>query len=149
MITLNKKLLEKIKAYFASQEDILLVYLYGSQAKGTAKVSSDIDLAILTKKNGRDPFDIQIDAMDELVKITKREVEVQNLRSVEISFAHRVISEGKLLFARSLEDKVSYETYVLRTYFDLKPLYKEFYTVLEQRARLGIIGQPTVREGIV
>ncbi|AGT32667.1 hypothetical protein M493_12100 [Geobacillus genomosp. 3] len=37
---------ERLMAYFAGEEDIQKVVLFGSRARGTARYNSDIDLCI-------------------------------------------------------------------------------------------------------
>lgn len=137
---MNKKEIRSIRNYFSKIPAIVLVYLYGSQAVGEAKNESDIDLAILVDEAKADAFDLQFKAMSDLGRNINKEIEVQNLHAVDISFAHRVITEGKLIHSKNIKDKVEYETYVLRQYFDLKPLLDEFYSYLRERARRRLIG---------
>lgn len=132
--------IKKIKNYFRQNPVVMLVYLYGSQAKGESKEDSDIDLAILVDEAKADSLEVQLKAISDLGRISYKEIEVQNLHAVDISFAHRVITEGKLIHSKNIKDKVEYETYVLRQYFDLKPLLDEFYSYLRERARRGLIG---------
>ena len=44
---MKKAVLAKISQFFASQEGVVAVYLYGSQAKKIATAKSDLDLAVL------------------------------------------------------------------------------------------------------
>lgn len=43
----EKALVQQIVALLAEQDDILAVYLFGSQAQGKAQRGSDVDIAIL------------------------------------------------------------------------------------------------------
>lgn len=133
--------IQAIQEYFAQKAGVELVYLYGSQAKKTAREDSDIDLAILVDEKKADAFDTQIQASYALTKQLHQEVEIQNLVAVDVRFAHTVLSQGKLLYARSLEAKVIYETFILQQYFDLKPLYTEYFTHLAERARTRSLGK--------
>lgn len=142
---MKNKDLQKIKNYFAKIKAVKLVYLYGSQATNQAKSDSDIDLAILVDEKKGDSLDIQLQAMADLPSMLGKAVEVQNLLAVDVVFAHRVITEAELILARDKDEKVAYETYILRQYFDLKPFYDEFYATLAERARRGLIGELTIR----
>ena len=58
--TLNKEVVEKIKAYLhlleSSGVGIEKGILFGSYSKGTAKKYSDIDLCVVSPKFGKDPI---------------------------------------------------------------------------------------------
>jgi len=60
---------------------------------------SDIDLGVYVDKK-REDIDIQLTAMNELSTILHKEVEVQILNNCSITFAYRVISEGKIIFQK-------------------------------------------------
>ncbi len=146
---LNKKTLAKIKAYFSKQPDVIAVYLYGSQARGNAGKKSDIDLAVLLdEKKGKGlPSSWggrHVNMMTELGLILKKELEIQDLYLADVSFIHRVLTEGKLLYSSNESERVEFETNSLNQYFDLGPLYREYDQILEERAREGFIGKPTL-----
>ena len=139
---LNKKKLDKIKHYLVKQKDILVAYLYGSQTTGEANKNSDIDLAVLFDENKRLPSSWggrHISIATELSGILQKEVEVQDLSLVDISFCHRVLSEGKLIYSKKEKARTDFEVNCLNKYFDLKPLYQEYSQTLQNQARKGAI----------
>ncbi|OGG27106.1 hypothetical protein A2960_03130 [Candidatus Gottesmanbacteria bacterium RIFCSPLOWO2_01_FULL_39_12b] len=138
---MKKVISEKIGKYFSKIKAVKLVYLYGSQARNDAKENSDIDLAVLFDDSKGDSLKIQIESASLLEDLLNKKIEVQNLNVIDIVFAYRVISEGKLLYAKDQIYKVRYEERVLRQYFDLKPLFDEFDTHLEERARNKLLGR--------
>lgn len=146
---MEKVLLSRMRNYFTKQPLVLLAYLYGSYAKGSEREDSDIDVAILVDEKKGNSLTVQLDATADLSKLLGREVEVQNLGAVDVAFAHRVLSEGKLIFARSIDYKIAYETYILRQYFDLKPFYDAFYETLGERAKRGLIGRVSMSEELL
>lgn len=146
---LSKKTLGKIRAYFKKQPDVVAVYLYGSQARSEADKDSDIDLAVLLdeEKGKKLPSSWggrQVHFMNDLIGLLNQQMEIQDLSAVAISFVYRVLSEGKLLYCKNDSERVKFETRVLNQYFDLKPFYQEYYQILGERARKGLIGQPAV-----
>src|SRR3972149_12043706 len=96
---LNQKTVKKITKYFSKNPEVAAVYLYGSYARGEARADSDIDLAVLvTDTRKYKGFSIpQVIFSADLEKITGKKVEVQDLTACSVEFAHRVLSEGKLL----------------------------------------------------
>lgn len=125
--------------YFRKRPKVAAVYLYGSQARNQAKKYSDIDLAVLVEdKSKYTRLNLpQIVFAQDLSKLTRKEVDVQDLDKVSVDFAHRVLAEGKLLLSNNERARIKFEERVLRTYFDLKPALEEYYQHLSQIAKKG------------
>lgn len=139
---IDAKDLAKIRKYFKKQPTVAAVYLYGSFAKGEAKKDSDIDLGIvfLRKKKREQPFLLpQLVFADELTKILKRKVEIQDLDDCSLSFAYRVISEGKVLVGKEASRRVEFEVDVMRRYFDLQNFYQEYEKQIAHLAGKGVL----------
>lgn len=136
---LRENIIEKIAKYFSRKPQVIAVYLYGSFAKGEAKKDSDIDLGVVLGKKGRPrAFRIpQVIFSQELSKLLREKVEVQDLSASSLEFSHRVLSEGKLIFCRDHAKRIDFETMVVRKYFDLKPYFEEYYHYLSQIAKKG------------
>lgn len=135
---LNTQLLRRIQKYFAKKPETVAVYLYGSYVRGDAKKDSDIDLGVIFGRKQSKPFHLpQVIFAEELGKILNKKVEIQNLAVCRIDFAHRVLSEGKLIYSRQEKKRIDFEEKVLRTYFDLKPSFDQYYHYLSQIAKKG------------
>lgn len=138
-MNINSDTKTKIINYFTKRPKVAVVYLYGSQARGEAKRDSDIDLAVLvTDKRKYKGFGIpQVVIAQDLSEITGEKVEIQDLTSCRIDFAHRVLTEGKLLHSNNERARIAFEENILRTYFDLKPALEEYYKYLSEIAKKG------------
>src|SRR3989304_6705201 len=136
---LNQKTVKKIIKYFSKKPEVATVYLYGSYARGDAKIDSDIDLAVLvTDPRKYKGFSIpQVVFALDLSKITGKKVEVQDLTACSVEFAHRVLSEGKLLTSNNEKDRVNFQTSTVRKYFDLKPILDEYNYYLAKIIKRG------------
>src|SRR3989344_9102258 len=136
-ISLNTK--NKIINYFSKRPEVAAVYLYGSRARGDAKKDSDIDLAALvTDRRKYTGFGIpQVVFAADLEKITGKKVEVQDLTACSVEFAHRVLSEGKLLTSNNEKERVNFQTSIVRKYFDLKPILDEYNYYLAKIIKRG------------
>lgn len=49
----GQTLIQKLKEYFEKRDDVLMAFLFGSQAKGYARRTSDWDIAVYLKKENR------------------------------------------------------------------------------------------------
>ena len=136
---LNQKTVKKIIKYFSKKPEVAAVYLYGSYARGEARADSDIDLAVLvTDTRKYKGFSIpQVIISAELEKITGKKVEVQDLTACSVEFAHRVLSEGKLLTSNNEKERVNFQTSIVRKYFDLKPILDEYNYYLAKIIKRG------------
>lgn len=135
----DKSLQRKIIKYFSKKKEVGTVYLFGSQIKGGARESSDIDLGILFAKLRKKSILSFPEASysSGLSEILGKKVEVIDLGRTRIDFAHRVITEAKLLLSNSEEERIKFEEKILSLYFDLKPALDEYFNNLSQITRKG------------
>ncbi len=99
------------------------LWVYGSEATGTATADSDIDLAGLFRRR---PEGLEIfDARSDLVEILHREVDLVDLDRVSPILGMQVLKHGRLVVDRSpVRRHVSYFR-ILSLYDDLMPLRRE------------------------
>lgn len=93
--------------------DVRLIYLFGSQADGSATPSSDIDVAVLLKKK-LDPvtrFDLEQSLAIEL----NQDVDLVDLLTASTVLQNQVVMHGKLLFG-SENEQTKFEMQVMSMY---------------------------------
>ncbi len=81
---MKMELVDELKSYFSKREDVAFAFLFGSQAKGLATPSSDIDVAVYFYPRRRRPIEFEepvyYEKEDEIwadiEKLLKKEVEV-------------------------------------------------------------------------
>ncbi|MDQ7060742.1 MAG: HI0074 family nucleotidyltransferase substrate-binding subunit [Sulfurimonas sp.] len=95
MMQNTRSLINEIKSIILKYANPTRIYLYGSQANGTAKEGSDIDIAY-DDENFTQSYliDEDINNIKTLVKI-----DVQNISKAGDRFKNRVKSTGKVLFS--------------------------------------------------
>jgi predicted nucleotidyltransferase len=127
-----KQKMPALRKLFAGDPRVLGVFLFGSQADGTATARSDIDLAVL--------FDRELDLKEEIrfeVGISDiletDDVDVVNLNRASLLFRFRAIA-GKLLYAR---DAVRVSDFIERTLIEqrdfaprAKAMLRDFFATL-------------------
>jgi predicted nucleotidyltransferase len=103
--------------------EVLAVYLYGSRARGTARVDSDVDVAVLLA--GRAPVTLENPARDlerQLEGRLRLPVEVVILNGASPDLVHRVMRDGMVLLDRDRAARLRFEVRARNEYFDLEPL---------------------------
>lgn len=134
MIDINKAKL-KIER-LARENNLKFVILYGSQARGAAKNSSDIDIAVLGEKTIS--FAKLVDLINEFTDILEtNEVDVKSLHNTDPLFRYEVTREGILLYGDE-KDYVSFKAYAFRDYMDSCDLFRLKEIIIKKRlAHLG------------
>lgn len=116
-------LVEQLTEYFRTADPrIAAAWLFGSQARGTARPDSDVDVAVLY---GEPPawsspggaFDVEGD----LERRTRRSVQVVVLDTAPVDLVHRVLRDGILLCERDRSRRIRFEVRARNEYFDLLP----------------------------
>jgi predicted nucleotidyltransferase len=119
MLTTLQKSFEE---FSVQQENFLLVFLFGSFARGFGTDESDVDVAIMFKKVP-DFFGLS-DLKDQLSCCAGKEVDIVTLNTASPIIRMQVLRYGLLV----KKDKTAYNDFfvsTLREYYDLKCLRKE------------------------
>ncbi|MDE3091325.1 MAG: nucleotidyltransferase domain-containing protein, partial [Chloroflexota bacterium] len=115
----------KLAQFFAQQPDVVVAYLFGSVAKGTARPQSDVDVAVL--------FDARLDRfaradrfLDLLGRIpselSTHEFDLRLLNDTTPVFLAQVIGSGEPIYARSRREQIDFEVRAMTEYIDTQPL---------------------------
>jgi predicted nucleotidyltransferase len=103
---------------------VSLVYVFGSRAQGDPGPMSDLDLAVLLTRTApvaalRAELAHEFSAFSNGFPV---DLIILNHASIELAFS--VVSQGKVLFERSLAERVEYEADVLSRYGDYLPFLR-------------------------
>jgi len=107
------------------------LYRFGSQAKGTARPDSDVDLAILS----REPIPNlrRFELAQELATQLHRDVDLVDLRTASTVMRMQVISSGECLFKVSDRLQGEFEDLVYSTYARLNEERREILNDVHTR----------------
>lgn len=136
---MKQKLLTTVIDYFEKYTCISAVYLFGSQVRNDANTLSDIDIAVLFADDTPGKFDLRLQFAEEIKTILKKEVDICDIEHVELLFAYRILSEGKLVYSSNEDKRIIFEVNLMKNYFDLKPFFDEYYTNIAKLAKEGRI----------
>ena len=115
-----------------SVPELIALYRFGSQAKGTARPDSDVDLAVLA----RNPIPAirRFELAQELAIQLHRDVDLVDLRSASTVMRMQVISMGTCLDAPDEPARREFEMYA---YSDYARLNEERRDILKRIAESG------------
>lgn len=130
--------IKKIQQYFATQKDVVAVYLYGAFAKGVTHPKSDIDLGVL--------FDGKISSYSRLGQIyaglpdLKIEPDVRDLNLSHSPVYLLNVIQGRLIYTRDEGKRIDFEVAVMRQFFDTQKLRDISLAYMRKRLQEGTYG---------
>ncbi|NJN84541.1 MAG: nucleotidyltransferase domain-containing protein [Caldilineaceae bacterium] len=140
MIQADRVSSSKIADFFAAFDEVLVVYLFGSQARGDATPLSDFDFAVLLtlEVDARQSLDLRLTFIDELQGLLQTDlVDVVILSQAPLALQYRVLRDGHVLFCRDKQQRVLFQADVVSRYLDFKPFIERHEKALLARARRG------------
>jgi predicted nucleotidyltransferase len=122
---MKAELLQHKLAYvLRHQNDVRLLYLFGSQVDGDTGPMSDYDFAALvdTSVDGRRAVVTLAHELSQVLGTTDVDVVLLNRAPAELGYA--VITQGTLIFEQDAATRIEYEADVLSRYADYLPILR-------------------------
>ncbi|MGE4092962.1 MAG: nucleotidyltransferase domain-containing protein [Candidatus Binatia bacterium] len=111
--------------------DILAVLLFGSAARGEQTAASDVDVCLFLQLRTYAPLTL---SQKKLAYRQGNDLDVQVFQQLPLYIRHRVLKEGKVLFARDLDMLYAVAFRTAQEFEDFKPIYRAY---LAEVARAG------------
>jgi predicted nucleotidyltransferase len=116
-----------VRALLAGRPGVVAVYLFGSQARGTASPASDVDVAILyTEPPPRSLDGLPLDIEADLERRLGLPVQVVVLNHAPVDLVHRVLRDGQLLLEQDRSRRIRFEVKARNEFFDLQPILARY-----------------------
>ena len=119
--------IERAREALTAEPRLLVAYLFGSFARGTASKHSDLDIAVLFPEriDGRlgGPLDQMRDAVE---RACKRRCDLIDARAASADLFHNVLLDSVLLIERDRSARCVFEVARRNEYFDLLPYLREY-----------------------
>lgn len=111
--------LDRIAAVLREDGDLILAYVFGSVSEGSARLDSDVDVAVLADR----PLssDHRLKLIRQLATVTGRPVDLVDLREVGLPLSPIILTKGRTLFCRDLREKELLITKMLADVEDFLP----------------------------
>jgi len=119
--------IQKIVQFCKSRPEIIVAYLFGSQATGKAGPLSDVDLAflidpVLSEAKGRGRYGYHAQLITELIKLlATNDVDVVILNEAPLLLKFKVIYHGRVIFSRSEKERLAFHVKAFNEYQDFRP----------------------------
>lgn len=121
-------------------DDVLLAYLFGSQARGQSGPLSDIDVAVLLVDAVDEAcaFEKRLTLMDQISFLMRTNVvDVLVLNQSPVALAYRVVRDGVLVYCRDEAKRIEFVARTVGMYLDFKPILERQERAILERARKG------------
>lgn len=139
------KLIQKLKDYFEKREDIVMAFLFGSQAKGNARRVSDWDIGIYFKPTSRNGIELELERdypeshiiWGDMERIVGASVDLVVLNRAASPLVFLVISKGLPL---AMKNRTIYLRLLLKTHYeaiDFWQFTEDFWRIRERSASLS------------
>lgn len=102
-----------------NKSDVLAIIIFGSYSSGKIKKSSDLDIAIIFKKN------ISLNKKQEILSNGNDELDLNNFYSMPLSLQYKIINFGKIYYTKVNLFRIKKE--VTHEWFDFKPILNKIY----------------------
>lgn len=116
---------DKLMQFLKSEGRIMLVYVFGSQAKGNVGLMSDYDIAVFLSEIPPNTYKYELSNRIAHILDATVDLVILNVAPVELKYA--VIANGLLIHEKDKAIRVEFEGDTLSRYFD-------FFTSLAQTA---------------
>ena len=117
-----------LREFFSAQPgEITTAYLFGSVARRTAGIRSDVDVAVLYRTTPPATLDGgPLDLEGRVERLVKRPAQVIVLNTAPVGLVHRVLRDGVLLLDRDPSARIRFEVRARNAYFDLQPILARY-----------------------
>lgn len=144
-MNLTQDQIKRIRDYFAKQDDVLVVYLYGSYAEDRTHPRSDIDLGILFKGQNRlKNFHRLADFIDGLYQLKlanfPKEIDVRDVYLNQSPMYLMNVISGQVVYSRNENDRIKFEVLAMNQFYDTQRFRDISYEYMKKRLEEGRYG---------
>ena len=121
---------QQLERYFASRApdgNIVAAYLFGSVARGDDHARSDVDAAVLFRREPSRTFDaLPLRLEGEIERLLGRRTQVVCLNLAPVDLCARVLRDGVLLLDQDPALRIGFEVRTRNLWFDLQPVFRTY-----------------------
>lgn len=141
MSRMSEHLTAKLRDRLTNETDVLVAYLYGSHARGTAGPLSDVDVAILLDE-GSDYFRRRMDITAAVAEVTSEDVaDVIVLNDAPVALGYRVLRDGNVILSRDERSRIRFFVQTVDRYLDMAPMRRMYADGTRHRLAEGRFGR--------
>lgn len=128
---------------FEREKEISCFYIFGSYAKGQVRPLSDIDIAVLLRKNVSSAryWDYKIKLLAKAAGALKtEEIDLVILNEAPFELRYNILKDGKILFCHNERERRDFQENSVLNYMDTRYLREESFFHLKRQARTRRFG---------
>lgn len=114
-----------LRSYLECREEILALYLFGSQGEGVARPDSDVDVAVLLNpavdRERHSQYRLQF--LSEIQRFVKGTLDLLILNQIPPLLQFQVLQRGRLIFDPDPDERAAIEMTMLNRYYQTKRFY--------------------------
>lgn len=129
---IDNKLISQIHTSLSKEPRIKLAYVLGSIISGRAKRSSDFDLAVVVESSDKTDYKYIYSLISDMNFPKDLDLSVVDKTSSPL-FLFQIVSTGQCIYQRSEKERISFEAYTLKNYYDTAHLRKIYYSYLKDK----------------
>ena len=140
-----EKLLPILKDYFSTQDDVEMAFLFGSTAKGTETINSDVDIAVYFKpKSGKTEcesesfYEQENETWNDVEKIVKRKVDFVVLNRAPAILASSIIKNGEAVFIKNRFRYLDFMLKISSLAIDFREFIRDFRAIKARSHSLSL-----------
>ena len=125
----TKQTLNQVAPAVFGGTPVLFAYLYGSYAGGAVHPFSDLDIAVyvegLDEKSCLD-LELSLGLLIEEKLDHAVQSDIRALNHLPLVIRGKILTDGELVYSRSEERRIEFESQVRRSYFDFLPVVHQY-----------------------
>lgn len=129
---IDKKLVTQIKQALSQEPKIKLAYVLGSVVSGRERADSDFDLAVIVDDMAEISYNQIYKLVSHLSFPKNLDLSIVDKNSSPL-FLFQITSTGNCVYKRSDNEKVSFESFVMKNYYDSAHLRNIYSAYLKER----------------
>lgn len=132
---------DALRGRLEGESDVLVAYLFGSEARGTSGPLSDVDVAILLRDDG-DLHGRHLELIEVVATVVGSErADVVLLNEAPVTLGYRVLRDNHLLYCRDERARIRHWVTTVDRYLDMEPMRRIFAEGLRHRIAEGRFGR--------
>lgn len=129
---IDKGLVSQLAVSFSKEPKIKLAYALGSVVSGRVKSESDFDLAVVVNNQDQVDFNNVYGLLSQISFPKDLDLSVVDQHSSPL-FLYQIISTGQCVYQKSEQERIFFEAYVLKNYYDNAHLRNIYYSYLKDK----------------
>lgn len=129
---IDKNLSARIQRVLSQNTEVFGVYALGSFVKGKIHQESDFDLAVVVKNTAKITVSQIYDLLSDIKFPRDLDLSIVDKSSSPL-FLFQAVSKGSCIYFKSEIERIKFETFVAKNYYDTAHLRKIYYFALKEK----------------